>query len=151
MASNPSWRRTLSRLGLLSALVYGLAYPLSYWLPSHFENVKDEIYQFAAREPWRGVWFYVALVALFLCYLLAYRLVRCVLPDRSAARQVLLWTGVFCLLLIPTQPITSSDVYGYIFQGRIVAVWGENPFAHLYNEFAGDPFYFLVTFRNLPA
>jgi hypothetical protein len=151
MAANPPLRRTLWRLGLLSALVYGVAYPLPYWLPAYFQNVKDEIYQFAARELWRGVWFYLALAALFVCYLLAYRQVRDAPLDSGAARRILLWTGVFCLLLIPSQPITSSDVYGYVFQGRIVAVLGENPFAHLYNEFAGDPFYYLVTFHDLPA
>ena len=151
MAASLPLRRTLSRLGLLSASVYALAYTLPYWLPAHIQNVKDELFQFTAREPWRGVWFYVALPILFACYLLAYRLVRDALPDREGARQILLWTGVFCLLLIPTRPITSSDVYGYTFQGRIVAVLGENPFAHLYKDFGGDPFYSLVTFHDLPA
>ncbi len=137
--------------GLASALVYLLAFTLPYWLPAYYLNVEDEIYQFAAREPWRGGLFYAALALLFAFYLIALRLVG----RQERGRSGVWWVGVsalvFCLLLIPVQPITSSDLYGYVFQGRIVAVLGENPFAHRYNDFAADPFYFCVTFRRLPA
>ena len=51
-------------LGLASALVYLLAFTLPYWLPTYYLHVEDEIYAFAAREPWRGVLFYLALGAL---------------------------------------------------------------------------------------
>ena len=144
-------RWPLFRLGLASALVYLLAFSLPYWLPSHSLNLKDELYAFAARQPWRGVLFYAALAVLFGLYLIAYRLVARPGRKRVGPWFVGLWTLIFCLLLIPVQPITSSDVYGYVFQGRIVAVLGENPFAHLYKDFAADPFYFCVTFRDLPA
>jgi hypothetical protein len=143
--------RPLFYLGLASAAVYLLSFTLPYWLPRYYPKVGDEIYQFTAREPWRGVLFYVALAALFAFYLAAYRWsMRTGQPGRSAG-WVGLWTCVFCLLLIPVQPVTSSDVYGYVFEGRIVAVLGENPFAHLYKDFASDPFYFCVIFHNLPA
>jgi hypothetical protein len=138
-------------LGLASAAVYLLSFTLPYWLSRYYLNIRDEIFQFTAREPWRGVLFYVALAALVAFYLAAYRWsMRAGQPGRGAW-GVGLWSLVFCLLLIPVQPVTSSDVYGYVFQGRIVAVLGENPFAHLYKEFAADPFYFCVTFHNLPA
>jgi hypothetical protein len=97
------------------------------------------------------VLFYVALAALFACYALAYRLVMRARRDRIGPWHVLAWAGVFCLLLIPVAPITSSDVYAYIFQGHVLADLGQNPFAHLYRDFAGDPNYALVTFHNLPA
>lgn len=154
-------------LPLAAALIYLLAFTLPYWLPANYLAVGDELLQFTAREPWRGVLFYAALAALLGLYVAAYRQVAGRsepsrdgtrhLDDRrdNAARHgavtIGLWTVLFCVLLIPVQPITSSDVYGYVFQGRIVAVLGDNPFAHLYREFAGDPFYFLVTFPRLPA
>jgi hypothetical protein len=141
----------LAACGLVSALVYLLAFTFPYWLPAHIQKPKDEIYQYAAREPWRGVLFYAALATLFACYALAYRLVMRSGRDRISPLQVLVWAGVFCLLLIPAAPITSSDVYAYTFQGRVVAGLGENPFAHLYKDFAGDPYYSLVTFHNQPA
>jgi hypothetical protein len=143
--------RTLWPFGLASALVYLLGFTLPYWFPTHYLNVKDEIYQFVAREPWRGVLFYVALAALFVCYLAAYRQTAGRGLSWSSARWVGFWAVIFCLLLIPIQPVTSSDIYGYLFQGRIVAVLGENPFAHLYADFQSDPFYFWVTFHRLPA
>lgn len=139
-------------LPLATALVYLLAFAVPYWLPHHYLNVRDELYQFAAREPWRGVLFYGALAALFGLYLYAYRrLSRRGYAGRPAILAISLWTALFCLILIPVKPLTSSDVYGYAFQGRIVAALGENPFVHLYREYAGDPLYFVVTFRHLPA
>ncbi len=144
-------RRPLFLLGLASALVYLLAFTLPYWLPRYALNVQDEIYQYAAREPWRGVLFYAALALLFLLYLIACRHVARQGEGRDDAWLVGGWTLIFCLLLIPVQSITSSDLYGYLFEGRIVAVLGENPFAHRYSDFAADPFYFCVTFHHLPA
>jgi hypothetical protein len=138
-------------LGLACALVYGLAFTLPYWLPAHYLSVKDELAAFTSREPWRGVLFYAALALLFGLYLLAVRLLLHRRAGGAVASMVALWTLVFCLFLIPVQPFTSSDVYAYVFQGRIVAVLGENPFVHLYKEFASDPFYSLVTFHNLPV
>jgi alpha-1,6-mannosyltransferase len=137
---------------LATALVYLLAFTIPYWLPAHYLHVQDELFQFAARQPWRGVLFYAALAAVLGLYLYAYRrLWRRPAAHRPGILAIGLWTALFCLLLIPVQPITSSDVYGYAFQGRIVAVLGQNPFVHLYRDFAGDPFYFIVTFRHLPA
>jgi hypothetical protein len=149
--SEPSALRTLWPYGLASALVYLLGFTLPYWLPAHYLSIQDEIYQFAVREPWRGILFCVALAAVFVFYLAAYRGVADRGLPRTRARWVGFWAVVFCLLLIPIQPVTSSDIYGYLFQGRIVAVLGENPFAHVYADFQGDPFYFCVTFKGLPA
>ena len=139
-------------LPLATALIYLLAFTLPYWLPAHYLAVGDELSQFASREPWRGILFYAALVALFGLYLAAYRQVaRRGDAGRRDALAIGLWAALFCLLLIPVQPVTSSDLYGYVFQGRIAALLGENPFVHLYQDFAHDPFYFLVTFPHLPA
>lgn len=143
--------RSLFGLGLASAGVYLLAFTLPYWLPTYYSNAKDEIYQFVAREPWRGILFYVALAALFGLYLVAYRLVSRAEGRQMGPWSIGLWTLVFCLLLIPVQTITSSDVYSYVFQGRVIAVLGENPFIHPYRDFAADPFYSCVTFHNLPV
>jgi hypothetical protein len=136
---------------LASAVVYLLGFTLPYWLPTYYLSVQDEIYQFAAREPWRGALFYITLAAIFVFYVAAYRQTASHGLLRTRARWVGIWALVFCLLLIPIQPVTSSDIYGYLFQGRIVAVLGENPFAHLYADFQSDPFYFSVTFHRLPA
>lgn len=139
-------------LPLATALIYLLALTLPYWLPSHRLAVRDELYQFTAREPWRGVAFYAALAALFGLYLAAYRHARRQVGNGAYTIVAIgLWTALFCLLLIPVLPLTSSDLYGYTFQGRIVAVLGKNPFVHRYGDFAADPLYHLVTFARLPA
>jgi hypothetical protein len=144
-------RLTLHHFALLSVLVYLLAFTLPYWLPTYYFNVKGEICAFTARDSWRGILFYVAFAALFGCYLLAYRTTAQAKQSKTGALSVGLWTLAFCLLLIPVQTLTSSDVFGYLFQGRIVAVLGENPFVHVYKDFASDPFFFCVTFHGQPA
>lgn len=106
---------------------------------------------FAAREPWRGVLFCAALVVLLGLYAAVLRIVARAAPGRDA---VLNHRSVDARLLRLADPHSAGDVAGragYVFKGRIAAVLRQNPFAHLYNEFAADPFYFCVTFHNLPA
>ena len=67
-------QRSLFLLGLASALIYLLAFTLPYCLPTYFLHVENEIYSFAAREPWRGILFYLAIGTLFGLYWLACRL-----------------------------------------------------------------------------
>lgn len=159
-------QRSLFFLGLTSALFYLLAFALPYWLPANYLRVEDEIYAFAAREPWRGILFYLALGGLFGLYWLACRLARQAQSEGAGCQEqaapplrwpagglwpVMAWTFIFCLLLIPVQPLTASDLYTYAFLGRVTAVLDQNPFVHMAGEFAGDPFYFTVTFPNLPV
>lgn len=42
------------------------------------------------------------------------------------------------LLLLAALPTNSSDVVGYLTQGRVAAVHGANPYAHTYSEFPDD-------------
>jgi alpha-1,6-mannosyltransferase len=151
LATGRGSSRTLLYLGVASAAVYLLALSLPYWLPTCGLKPRDEIYAVAAAQPWRGILFYAALAVLFGLYAAALCLVTRADPQRPMAGVVGLCALAFCLILIPAWPLTSSDVYGYVFQGRIVAVLGENPFVHLNGDFAADPFYFCVTFRNQPA
>jgi hypothetical protein len=85
-------RRVFLLLGSASAAFYLLAFTLPCWLPTYYLNVRDEIYQFAARELWRGVLFHVALGLLFLFYWAACRLARRASPQQIGASSVALWS-----------------------------------------------------------
>jgi alpha-1,6-mannosyltransferase len=50
-------------------------------------------------------------------------------------------------VLFPGYPLLSSDVFKYIFDGRIMAVYGENPFLHVPAEHPEDRFYDLVYWK----
>jgi alpha-1,6-mannosyltransferase len=52
------------------------------------------------------------------------------------------------LVLLPGYPLLSSDIFKYVFGGRILAVYGQNPFLHVPAEFGGDPFSALVRWRE---
>lgn len=43
-------------------------------------------------------------------------------------RQILRWTGIFCLVLIPMFPFTCQDLFYYIAQGHLAAHYGVNPY-----------------------
>ena len=104
-------------LPLAAALIYLLAFTLPYWLPANYLAVGDELFQFTAREPWRGVLFHGALAAVSGLYLAAYRQVAGRSePGREGTRRldgrrhdaarhnvlkIGLWAALFCVLLIP--------------------------------------------------
>src|SRR5215212_7500852 len=38
---------------------------------------------------------------------------------------------LFVAILVPGYPLLSNDIFKYVFDGRIMALYGENPFLHV--------------------
>jgi alpha-1,6-mannosyltransferase len=80
-------------------------------------------------------------------YLLAVRLTTRLRGPRAA----ILLLGVVPLALVavlyPAYPLLSSDIFKYVFDGRILAVYGQNPFLHVPAEYPADRFYDLVYWK----
>jgi len=55
---------------------------------------------------------------------------------------------VFVALLILIFPITSTDIYDYLFRGRMLAHHGANPFASTPQTFQSDPFLPYVAWKE---
>ncbi len=53
----------------------------------------------------------------------------------------------FVFVLAPGYPLLSSDIFKYIFDGRIMAVYGENPFLRVPADYPDDRFYDLVYWK----
>ncbi len=103
----------LTALGILSAAFYAAAVPAARWL---------------SLEP---LALHVAVVgALFALYLLALWLVMRRLPStRSTLLVILGFAFLFRLLVLPTPVYLSSDVYRYLWDGRVQ--WaGVNPYRY---------------------
>jgi Glycosyltransferase family 87 len=50
-------------------------------------------------------------------------------------------------VLLPGYPLLSNDLFKYVFDGRIMTVYGENPFLHVPADFPDDRFYDLVYWK----
>ena len=74
------------------------------------------------------------------------------LAPRTAGRlpTILLLAGLpllFVLVLLPGYPLLSSDIFKYVFDGRILAVYHENPFIKVPADYPDDRFYDLVYWK----
>ena len=54
---------------------------------------------------------------------------------------------VFVAVLAPGYPLLSNDIFKYVFGGRILAVYGDNPFLRVPAEYPDDRFYDLVYWK----
>ncbi len=80
--------------------------------------------------------FVVLLISAFAIFWLGLRMAR------ERPQQALipgLWAILFALLLVPTPPIASQDVYSYAAYGRMAAVYYENPYLSGPSKIAEDP------------
>jgi len=67
--------------------------------------------------------------------------------------RALVWAGAALSsgLLIWCYPVTSTDVWDYLFRGRLAAVYGANPYLDLPRQFKSDPFYPFIGWPNAPS
>ncbi|MBI3941854.1 MAG: hypothetical protein HY326_02485, partial [Chloroflexi bacterium] len=100
-----------------------------------------------AYDPVAGQYFTVGVLVSFLLYalgvLLAWRLPG--LPLFWVLLPALAQMGV----MIFAYPALAADVYGYLFQGRIIAIYQENPYLKPPLDFAADPYYPYVAWPML--
>ncbi len=94
-----------------------------------------------------GLAFLIAIAALGFAYLAALRLCRG-MADSSSAWVLLGGLPIlFVAVLVPGYPLLSNDLFKYVFDGRILAVYGQNPFVQVPAEFPDDRFYDLVYWK----
>src|SRR5690348_14797405 len=85
---------------------------------------------------WSSALAYIGLVVvLYALYAVGYRLVA----RRGAPVPVIIAAaGVFALELLWAYPATAVDIFGYIADGRLLAVHQVNPFAVAPSDYPGD-------------
>jgi hypothetical protein len=77
-----------------------------------------------------------------------------VLTRRSSPSPwlILVAAAVFCLLLWPVHPLTSTDIFNYIAGARVLWVHGDNPLTTPPLAHPNDPFIGLLTFwQEIPS
>ncbi|MCC7369369.1 MAG: glycosyltransferase family 39 protein [Chloroflexi bacterium] len=69
---------------------------------------------------------------------------------QGRALWLLLLVGMplgLAVLLLPAYPVLSNDIFKYVFDGRILAVYHENPFVKVPADYPDDRFYDLVYWK----
>ena len=94
-----------------------------------------------------GPVFLAAMLALTGLYLGALRLVSRVSGRVAGALLLIAGPLLFLAVLLPGYPILSNDIFKYVFDGRIMAVYGDNPFLRVPAEYPDDRFYDLVYWK----
>lgn len=149
--SSPPWTAVCLGLGLALVAIALVFVTVPMWI---FERPVSAMTHLVGTfgVSGRGAARYVAIVlALFAAYGGALWLV---LTRRAypPAWSVLAMSGLACLVLAPTHPLTSADVFNYIASARVFWVYGANPLITPPAAFPADPFLPLLGFwQELPS
>ncbi len=134
----------------LSTLIYLILVVRPANLINLYEYPRQDLHYLwdhGAPARWRLT---VAFLLLGLVYWLSYRVARQI-RHRSAwfvvAGGGLIFAGVMSLL----QPIDAADIYDNIMHGRIMGVYGANPFQQVAADYPDDPFFPYVAWKRAPS
>lgn len=134
----------------LSFLIYLFAFVYPYNIFKLYSQPHLAVYRFAQDNPMVIWWLALAFVIQCGLYWLGWRSAQYA-SGRTAWFIVLGGTLAFSLALLFIYPFGAADIFDYIMRGRILAVYEANPFQDVAEQFASDPFYPYVTWRNLPS
>lgn len=135
-------RRNWQRQGLVWAWLgwLGCGYVFLYgWmpLPTYYLHSLG-LHQFAPSLP-AGFLYALLLSSLFIAYFQLYQLIQKQYWQPNL--QQLLWlTGLLAIPLLFTYPFNANDLYRYVIQGRITAVYGDNPLLMPPAAYPAEPF-----------
>ncbi len=148
-ARNPLVQFTL--VGLLMWLAYldlTLTYPLKTFVD------KYPLTDFGRANNW-SQWtladFLFSILGAFLLYLIAWRIVSRHSQDRRLLWLALAFALLFGVTLLVMYPVSSTDIFEYVFHSRILVHYGQNPLAVPPMVFRGDPFLPTVNWQRHPS
>lgn len=143
----------LFALGSVSETIYLFYFVASFYLPHFYDVPLLDLGKITQYEYDAAVKFVGAFGMLFLLYYCAYRV--CVAEKTSAgdanARLILFFSLVFAITLLWIYPIGAADVFDYIFHGRILIHYNQNPFSSLIADYPNDPLYPYPAWKYMPS
>lgn len=134
-------------LAALSALIYWFGLTRPYHLADLYQRPLLDLRSLTDGHP-AELWpLVVEFVILFGLYLAAWRIVRRA-QTRSVWFVVIGSALVFGALLLFMYPYDAADIFDNIMHGRILSVYGGNPFRDIAAQFPADPFLPYVAWRK---
>jgi hypothetical protein len=137
----------LAGAALLSALIYWRVFVRPYNLLELYRRPLLDLYRISKTDPmarWRLLGGFIGQGALYWIGWRAARTAR----GRVAWIIVLGGTLVASLILLFSYPYDAADVFDNIMHGRILGVYGANPFERIPSDFKHDPFYRYTAWRG---
>jgi hypothetical protein len=117
----------LLALGLASAAIYAAAFTFTWPLWRLYTQPQADYAWFGRYTESSQVQYLGAFAALFVLQYLAYRLVRAH-PEATSLDLIVAGQLIFGVLNVWIYPVAALDLYDYLMYGRIVLVYGGNPF-----------------------
>ena len=121
------------------------------WVPLLPSNVYEPLLDLGkiTGYTWSSALSYLYLVAAqYVLYALGYRYV---LRASVGVWPIFLFGALFGLELVGAYPATAADVFGYAAHGRVLAVYGANPFVVPPGAFPGDSIYPYLAYPDEPS
>jgi alpha-1,6-mannosyltransferase len=134
----------------LSVLIYLVAFVYPYNIFELYAQPRLTLYSFAKDNQMVVWWLALAFVGQFGLYFLGWRVA-------SQARGQIAWLIVLGgglasgLVLLFLYPYGAADVFDHILRGRLMSVYGANPFRDLAQNFPNDPFYAHAAWKHVPS
>jgi hypothetical protein len=143
-------RRWLLALLAMMALLYAAlawTFPLTTWLP----HGRVSIGTVTKRSLDGTLTLAIFGIALYSCYVGGALLLWRTGPLPRLTRW--LWVGAVAVagVLAWTYPVTSTDIFDYLFRSHMTAAYGANPYLELPNQFKQDPWFRYVGWPNAPS
>lgn len=128
----------LATAGASALLVYGailLRLPLLLYYTLQLKNLNN----MPSTDQATGLLIVGCIVLLFASYAAGIHSLTSIDQPSRARAMVLGFPIAFVIVLALVFPITSTDIYDYLFRGRILAHYGANPFVAAPSRFSSDP------------
>lgn len=123
------------------------------WVIFYFKNLIEKGYCNLFQESMPNNYIFWGFVIILLIinffYLYFYKKTH-----KISFKKILILSIFINLLLSLIWPIATTDIFDYVYNGRILAVFHTSPYLSVYNNFSFDQFYYLLktmwTFRPTP-
>ncbi len=149
---HPGMRRSaiILALALVSLLVYA-ALVLRFPTETYIRIPRTSVGSATNREPVAAVLLACAGLLLHGAYVAAVLL--CWRSPNARSLFPLLWGYAIAAgtMLVLIWPITSTDIFDYIFRGHMAAHYGANPYIQPPNRYRGDPLFTYLGWPNAPS
>jgi alpha-1,6-mannosyltransferase len=140
----------LALSGLASFLIYFLVITQKTPLLSLWQMKLLDLGNFLERNPWPALEILAGFLILGVLYGLAYWAVDRV-QTWKAWLLVIGWALLFFIPLLLIYPYGAADIFDNIVHGRILGVYGANPFAQAAVNFDNDPFVPYSYWKKAPS
>ncbi len=149
-AMAPRANLVLTAAGLASFLIYSFGITRRTPLLELWEIKLLDLGNFLERNPWPALEIMAGFLILGVLYGLAFWAVN-QYHGCKAWVMVVGWTLLFFVPLLLVYPYGAADIFDNIVHGRILGVYGGNPFAQAGIDFENDPFVPYSYWKKAPS